>query len=571
MALFHELDDIFEAKLRHYSIVSQKAFVREGEAVFREGVAYIDALFDLEIFDKLHEPSLIGIKRITSKGEHIYILFETIETRPRHYESASLTPDVPPVLKWDYLDRIRDSWVKGGENWMEIIAVHTGYILSVGNGPLSFRKSTLSPLVGSDAHIMSKDVIREMVCIEGGSELGTLKGYEIPLRVDIYNIFKYHTGVFGFTGSGKSNLVSLLVRKVLDNHDDIKILIFDIAGEYAIHLLDLLIRMNGVIYTIESLTRERFLESQVIPESLLNSIDEEAIRNELSKVNYFRISVKRRTVTLDTVRDILLKIADNRPIFTDLVNQAIRIIGKYSPDLSYHTFLNTHKDDGERIITIFRELKNRHSSRSHSYMDLEILSEGGYGASEDDTLSVSDIAYRAVRDKNQEPITIFYIPEPTYARMAITEFINTMFKLKKTYGLGNKLLIIMDEAQEFIPDKTRTDDYTYQSNLAVEALLRQGRKYSAGAWIATQRLAHLNTNALQQLHSYFVSTLPRTYDRNVVSDAFSISRSIIDKSTQLDVGEWIFVSYKATKLKNVPVEVKAENNEDYILRYFRAG
>jgi DNA helicase HerA-like ATPase len=38
----------------------------------------------------------------------------------------------------------------------------------------------------------------------------------------------------------------------------------------------------------------------------------------------------------------------------------------------------------------------------------------------------------------------------------------------------------------------------------VETLLRQGRKYGLGGCIATQRIAYLNTNALQQLHTYFV-------------------------------------------------------------------
>jgi hypothetical protein len=53
-----------------------------------------------------------------------------------------------------------------------------------------------------------------------------------------------------------------------------------------------------------------------------------------------------------------------------------------------------------------------------------------------------------------------------------------------------------------------------KSSRAVEALLRQGRKYGLGGCIATQRIAYLNTNALQQLHTYFVGTLPRPYDRN---------------------------------------------------------
>jgi hypothetical protein len=566
--LYDELDNEFEAKLRHYAIESQRARLREGEAVFKEGIAYIDALFNLKIFDKLHEPSLIGIKRITSGGGDIYILFEALGVRPKHYESASLTPDVPPVLKWDYLDRIKESWVEGGENWMEVIAVHTGYILKIEDNKFLFKKSNLGPLTGSEAHIMSKDVIREMVCIENGSTLGILKGYNIPLQVDIYSIYKYHTGIFGFTGSGKSNLVSLLVRKVLEKFSEIKVLIFDIAGEYSVHLLDLLLNRNGVIYTTESLTKERFLESQVIPESLLENIDEDKIRSELAKANYLPILIRKKRLTLDVLINILNRAVDTKPVVVGLVNKAMKIIRKYPPNYPFIELLTRNKDDAEELIALLRELRDNFSQRSYLYSDLNVLSEGGYIEVEEDTLSIPEIAYRSVMDPNHEDISIFYIPDPTQARMAIAEFINMMFRVKKTYGIGNKLLIIMDEAQEFIPDRTRSEDYTHQSNISVEALLRQGRKYSAAAWIATQRLAHLNTNALQQLHSYFVSTLPRTYDRNVVSDAFSISRSVIDKSTELDVGEWIFVSYKATKLKNVPVEVKAENNEDYLIKYF---
>jgi len=41
-------------------------------------------------------------------------------------------------------------------------------------------------------------------------------------------------------------------------------------------------------------------------------------------------------------------------------------------------------------------------------------------------------------------------------------------------------------------------------------------------WIITQQIAHLNTNALQQLYSYFVRTMPRPYDRQLISDALII-------------------------------------------------
>lgn len=66
----------------------------------------------------------------------------------------------------------------------------------------------------------------------------------------------------------------------------------------------------------------------------------------------------------------------------------------------------------------------------------------------------------------------------------------------------------------------------------VETLPRQGRKYGLGACIATQRIAYLNTNALQQSHTYFVGTLPRPYDRTLVSNTFMIDQGILEKTPE---------------------------------------
>src|SRR3989440_3342626 len=79
----------------------------------------------------------------------------------------------------------------------------------------------------------------------------------------------------------------------------------------------------------------------------------------------------------------------------------------------------------------------------------------------------------------------------------------------------------------------------------VETLLRQGRKYGLGGCLATQRIAYLNTNALQQLHTYFVGTLPRPYDRTVVSDTFTIDKQILEKTLEFAPGEWLLSSFIA--------------------------
>ena len=571
--IFHKLDYRFDAKLRVYSIETRSARLRGEDIVFSEGVAYIDALFDLEIFDHLHNPNLIGIERRHSNGENTYLIFEVIGVRPKHYEMPSLTPDVPPVLKWEYLKNIERSWIKGGENWMEIIGIHTGYqMISLNDNELKFEKTRLSPLTGAKAHILSENVIKCMVCKDPQEkyvdDIGLLIGYDIPLTVDIYSLFKYHTGIFGFTGSGKSNLISLLIRKAIDKIPGLKIFIIDLAGEYTIHLLDLLIKYNSIVYVDEPIPKDRFADSQVIPESLSNKMDKDIIKKLIiENINLDLIGLTETTLTIGEMQRFLEGLlSDDKPHIKSIVQE---MLNELATAMDYESFFEyMDKEENKEVRNLFvrdlEKIMDSVSSKSNLYKTAESLKNQmtSHKKINRKRNEVVELARNAVQNTEIPPLTIFYIPDPKNARKTVSTFIDEIFKYKKFFGSGNKVLIVLDEAQEFIPDRLNRDDHTYNSNLSVEMLLRQGRKYFVGGWIATQRIAHLNTNALQQLHNYFVSTLPRSYDRNVVSDAFSISRSVIDKVTELESGEWLFVSYKATNLKNVPVELKTYNNED---------
>ncbi len=574
MQYFHDLDKEFDGKLRHYRVEKTKATLRGQEVTFTEGIAYIDALFNLKIFDHLHQPNIIGIERTTAEGEDIYILFEVLNARPMHYEMPSLTPEVPPVLKWEYLENIRESWHKGGENWMEIVAVHTGYIMKIKNGKLIFEKSNLSPLVGSKAHIMSSKVIEEMVCIKDNNYstvIGELIGYQIPLTIDIYSLFKYHTGIFGFTGSGKSNLISFLIRKILEKVPELKVVILDISGEYTVHLIDILANKGGKIYTPEAISKQRFAETQVIPETLEEYTD--IIRKVIQdKISLKHMNIERGGLTLRRLVEFLRGEAERYPYIQIIIEKIMAALKDQDLDQDLLEFIKKEEnmETRNKLIDLMTQIQRSVSSKSSLYKTIEAIIYEAEHTEEKEEIreeNITTITRKIVTDPHVAPLTILYVPEPIQARKTITLLIEEAFNIKKREQMGNKILFIIDEAQEFIPDRQRSDDWTLYSNLSVEKLLRQGRKYFMGGWIATQRIAHLNTNVLQQLHSYFISTLPRSYDRNVVADAFSISRSVVDKVTELDTGEWLFVSYKATRLKNIPIEIATPNNENYIQEY----
>jgi uncharacterized protein len=58
------------------------------------------------------------------------------------------------------------------------------------------------------------------------------------------------------------------------------------------------------------------------------------------------------------------------------------------------------------------------------------------------------------------------------------------------------------------------------------SLARRGRKFGLGVGIATQRVTYLNKSTMAQPHTYFVSELPRTSDRDRITDAFGIGEEM---------------------------------------------
>ncbi len=53
-----------------------------------------------------------------------------------------------------------------------------------------------------------------------------------------------------------------------------------------------------------------------------------------------------------------------------------------------------------------------------------------------------------------------------------------------------------------------------------------------------------------------MGTLPRPYDRNVVSNTFNIDNQILEKTLEFALREWLLSSYIAMGIENVPIFIK---------------
>jgi len=151
--------------------------------------------------------------------------------------------------------------------------------------------------------------------------------------------------------------------------------------------------------------------------------------------------------------------------------------------------------------------------------------------------------------EGEERLLCISISDPETIKQMAIQVTSVMLRRRKSqFKVKPYMLFVFDEAQEFIPHQT-TPGLEGSCSRNIERLLRQGRKYGLGCCISTQRIAYLNTNALQQLHTYFVGTLPRPYDRMVVSDVFAVDLGILEKTLEFAPGEWLLSSYAATGMR----------------------
>ncbi|MGY5852722.1 MAG: ATP-binding protein, partial [Candidatus Thorarchaeota archaeon] len=401
---------------------------------------------------------------------------------------------------------------------------------------------------------------------------------QVPVYVDLNKLVRYHFGVFSFTGGGKSNLLSNLFRRIIYHSKDTKLVIFDISCEYPFLLADVFSDpkiKSKIILEEEAKTSDDFARSIVKP----RDFEEDARANEALKQVYDNGNVtfiQSSSTSIPTYATILSELRVMRERDSDKptyihANDEIRFKildwidtnNKSESDVIDEPFVDMLSTEATTIMDTFKVFKGaglsawattRHTLKDQIQRARQAKKTAKRG------VTVSDI--RAMLS-GPERVVCISIAEPEVIRDVVIALTGAALRFrKKTFEIKPQILFVFDEAQEFIPSSA--SGQLLHCSKSVERLLRQGRKYGLGGAIATQRIAYLNTNIMQQLHTFFVGTLPRPYDRTVVSSSFQIDISILDKTLEFPPGSWLLSSYIATGLDSVPIFVKADNSEDVL-------
>jgi hypothetical protein len=607
-AVFDNLEGKFVARLRE--IVSNTRTTADGKATITFRTARVEAAYSPDVVKKIEAGRLIAIPNVMSVGgpDDTYSIYEVADAYPMHYSMLTLDKSQPGAIRKEFMTMIEKEWQAGSKStWIEIVAAPAGYVMQLtqaegGGKEPRFTRKNIAPLTGAQVHLLSKETIQKFICYAPKNSakvsdytIGNLLGVTespVAFSVNIEKMLHYHVGVFAFTGSGKSNFTSLAIRKALGNNTvpNVKFVIFDVSSEYGINILDVLRSLpSRVIFTDElrgntaAEKAEDYMRRHVVPEAL-------ADRKEMLLVSIEEVigKAKIRAVSIDSEAESALEgLTSYGGLLGALGDIALEKYGAAAQKMIIPTvagmirkFMQENRiadqdtPIGAEMLPLIGEIeaflakaKIRADATVNSlFANLKLVLENPVaraGGVYDTTALVGEIMSQS---PSSPRVFVINLPEADVARIFCAEVINRVFRYRKnSFTLNPRLVFVFDEAQEFIPQEKKKDDGTEQSSRAVERLLRHGRKYYLHGWISTQRIAHLNTNALQQLHSYFVSTMPRPYDRQLISDTFAIDDAFMERTLLFQNGDWLMTSFKATNTQNVPVFFHAMNNEEFIL------
>lgn len=457
---------------------------------------------------------------------------------------------------------------------------------------------------GGDAQILSEkllsDVYNNKIDLDSSFSPGKLLGREqVDILLDTTNMITKHAGVFGYTGVGKSNLVSCIISKLLEARNNANVVIFDLEDEYSGLLVDCLgsEKVSGLICFADrdSIPKKiaeymegkgdagsavkQFVDQMMLPSDLNNHV----VRNKYCSVfarmledARFRIYMRHEFNTVGAFVSTIL----GSYMHIEGITSVTGACAKLEKDREQYGFEDFTIGGLENLLKSYEKLRNGEFgsygpfAELHYEHDVKLIKNWieelkfkpheQFQITRNEIIKIlSDEEFGAEPELNGKNLFVFQgDDERSLQRLSydlIAERTNGLYNYRKQKGIISPLtLFVFDEADKFIPQKSSESQAV--SREAVETVVRRGRKFGMGALIATQRMNYLDTSVLSQLHTYFVSKLPRKTDREKVTEGFGIGNDVLTETFRFRVGDWLILSNDATGLKNTPIHIHSDNS-----------
>ncbi len=563
----------------------------------------------------------------TQKVRH-YSIIEVTSIKPIHYAIGE-NPSGFPGFVMEAAKNAAQDWTGQDDDptedttTIQCTAIPTNLELVEEDGKYTFRTEENIPMVGSIVNILGTEPTRQVVNrdidleVEKdelfiGGKLTRDANVEVYVRTE--DLIQVHFGVFGFTGAGKSNLLSTYIAKLLTGKVSVKVVLFDLMGEYTGLLIDQLNSNKlGTAYVIA--LGERTLPGPVIDylNKVKNAPDVSKAAESLNRITLLPKRLQKEKIYLQVALAKLLegnkvkvfseidnltiyylfydynnsqcpsafkkRVATNlkeqrKTIIKTVLDQCLQAPRDYKGQKDYKR-ITLNKSLAEELIKVLnQELAKPENREFHKDKGGDFEGVIGQITSAIPLLeSISPAAIsmsQILTDLNDKAsgssIYIIQAHNPSEMREFAATFGEAVYESRRRSGEIRPLVsFIFDEADEFIPLSAKG---SYErSKEIVATLARRGRKFGLGVGIATQRTRYLDTSIMAQPHTYLVSKLPRSNDRAVVAEAFGVSEDMFRQTFKFKPGNWLIMSHDATGLKAIPVPIQTEDANERLKKY----
>jgi len=218
--------------------------------------------------NEIQDGTLLAVPNFA--GDHStrrYSVLEVATVLPTHYALQGSTGGYPGFVveaarsaaqDWE----IQDTEATEDTTKIRLVAIPTNLeiVEPLSGEPMIGPESNIA-MVGARVRILDSDYANRIANhgIDREREtnltvIGTMaRDDQVEILLRIEELYRTHFAIFGFTGVGKSNLLSTIVAKVLDDATEpLKLVFFDLMSEYTVLLLDQLLsdRVSGRILTL---------------------------------------------------------------------------------------------------------------------------------------------------------------------------------------------------------------------------------------------------------------------------------------------------------------------------------
>lgn len=403
------------------------------------------------------------------------------------------------------------------------------------------------------------------------------------INKDIYlnfnNLMPTHIGIFGNTGSGKSNtLVNIYSHyiKELNGYvsSNAKVLLFDLNNEYGNN--SICNKQHKVIYNLT--TRKQ--SSKRIPFSFENITEDEmsillnaSIKTQIPTIKHAFKSLKEEHEEEYYLKYVKNTIRNNQKDLFFAIRFRLNEYIKKINNINWHSnALNFYysKDDGTRIFNnssdfdsivlnnIQINLPAEPLDRFKFELCFSIIRECEHGVNFEFLLPLLTRAEKIFNDlkkvfdfednsdifenKNLAIIQLGNVNNDM--TMIVPSLISSVIfrrQLEKKQGEEIKTIIniVLDEAHNIL---YKEDDLAVHNNLLekFEKIVKEGRKFGVFLTVSSQRPSDISSTILSQLHNYFIHKLVNPNDLNQIRKAVAfLDENALNFLTILAPGECI--------------------------------